>query len=127
LGRISRCVVITTLLAGLTFLLGSGCSPGSSAKIETYYVVWKTEGNSVLVRGRIRNLGTKTANNLVVTVSCLDKQGHILKAIEVRPNRTRLIPRDITSFWISFPMEETVKLTRVKAECYSGDKNPEAS
>jgi len=124
LGKISSCVVITTLLAGLTFLLGSGCSPGSSAKIETYYVVWKTEESSVLVRGRIRNLGTKTADNLVVAVSCLDNQGRILKTMEVRPNRTRLIPRDITSFHISFPMEETVKLARVKAECYFEDKNP---
>jgi hypothetical protein len=108
------------------FLFGSGCNPGSSAKIETYYVVWKVEESSVSVRGRIRNLGTKTADNLVVAISCLDKQECILKMMEVEPNRTRLVPHDITSFWVSFPMEDEdiVKLARVKAECYSGNQKP---
>jgi len=126
LGKVKSRAVIMTLLAGLIFLFGSGCNSNSSAKIETYYVVWKIEENSVLVRGRIRNLGTKTADNLVVAVSCMDKQGRILKTMEVEPNRTRLVPHDITSFWVSFPMEDedTVKLARVKAECYSGNQKP---
>jgi hypothetical protein len=122
LGKVKSRVVIVSLLTGLMFLFGGGCSSNSSAKIETYYVVWKIEESSVLVRGRIRNLGTKTADNLVVSISCLNKQGHVFKTIEVRPNRTRLIPHDITSFWASFPIEETVKLARVKAECYSGNQ-----